>query len=235
MTPRALMKGVLMIGIVSFADIACRRPAGEGAASAEKPATATRAATAPSGGLATAVFAGGCFWCTEAAFEPLEGVEDVVSGYAGGSKETADYETVSSGRTLHAESIKVTYDPSRITYNELLRVFFAAHDPTQLNRQGPDTGAHYRSAIFYADQEQKQAAEAHIRQLQESGAYGKPIVTRLEPLTAFFPAEDYHQDYARQHPNNPYIRVNAFPKVEKIRKLFRGQIRPASETQSRPG
>ena len=166
---------------------------------------------------ATAVFAGGCFWCTEAAFEQLNGVLDVQSGYSGGSKETATYEQVCSGFTGHAEAIRIHYDPQRISYDQLLSVFFDAHDPTQLNRQGVDKGTQYRSAIFFANDEQKQAAEAKIKQLDAAKAFPHKIVTKLEPLVAFYPAEEYHQDYARNNPDAPYIRAKSFPKVCKIR------------------
>ncbi len=169
------------------------------------------------GANSAAVFAGGCFWCTEAAFEQLDGVTDVVSGYSGGSKETANYEQVCDGDTGHAEAIRIAYDPSRISYDKLLDVFFDAHDPTQLNRQGADVGTQYRSAIFYANDEQKRAAEQKIKQLTDAKAFSRPIVTTLEPLTAFYPAEEYHQDYARNNPMQPYIQMQAVPKVCKIR------------------
>jgi methionine-S-sulfoxide reductase len=172
-----------------------------------------------------AVFAGGCFWCTEAAFEQLDGVLDVTSGYAGGSQETADYKTVCSGTTGHAEVIRITYDAARIRYEQLLDVFFDAHDPTQLNRQGNDVGTQYRSAIFYASDAEKQAAEAKIRQLTETKKFPRPIVTTLEPLTAFYPAEDYHQDYARLNPDQPYIQAAALPKACKVREKHSGLVR----------
>jgi methionine-S-sulfoxide reductase len=165
----------------------------------------------------TAVFAGGCFWCTEAAFEQLDGVRDVESGYTSGTKETANYERVCDGDTGHAEAIRITYDPGRINYNRLLDVFFDAHDPTQLNHQGNDYGTQYRSAIFYADDEQKQAAQAKINELTKARAFSRPIVTTLEPLAEFYPAEAYHQDYARNNPLQPYIQAAAIPKVCKIR------------------
>jgi peptide methionine sulfoxide reductase msrA/msrB len=180
---------------------------------------------APVPQTATAVFAGGCFWCTEAAFEQLEGVLDVTSGYAGGSKETADYEAVCSGRTGHAEAIRVTYDSRRISYDRLLDVFFDAHDPTQLNRQGADVGTQYRSGIFYANDEEKRTAEAKIKQLSDSKKFPGPIVTKLESLVEFFPAEDYHQDYARNNPLQPYIRGHAIPKACKIREKHPALIR----------
>ncbi len=196
------------------------------AAKATNPPTGDAASAPPN--LAQAVFAGGCFWCTEAVFEQLDGVADVTSGYAGGTAADADYRTVSSGRTDHAEAIRITYDPARITYEKLLEVFFTvAHDPTQLNRQGPDTGRQYRSAVFYANDAEKAAAEAYIQKLQKSGKFDRPIVTTLEPLDAFYPAESYHQDYVRLHPGDPYVRINALPKVEKARQRF-GQPSPPS-------
>lgn len=172
----------------------------------------------PAGRLkASAVLAGGCFWCTEAAFEQLRGVEDVESGYTGGSPETANYRRVCDGNTGHAEAIRVTYDPSQISFEQLLDVFFDAHDPTQLNRQGADVGTQYRSAIFYSGEEQKQIAERKIELLQKSGHFQRPIVTTLEPLGEFHPAEAYHQDYARHNPDQPYIQMQAIPKACKIR------------------
>ena len=165
-----------------------------------------------------AILAGGCFWCVEAVYKNLEGVTSVKSGYAGGSADTADYETVSTGTTNHAESVEVLYDPSRITYGQILKVFFSiAHDPTQLNRQGPDTGRQYRSAILYADDEQKRVAEAYIDQLNKAKVFDEPIVTEVVPLEAFYEAETYHQDYAARNPLNPYIVFNAQPKVRKLR------------------
>ena len=166
---------------------------------------------------ATAVLAGGCFWCTEAAFEQLAGVLDVTSGYIGGSAETANYRAVCSGSTGHAEAIRITYDPTRISYEQLLDVFFDAHDPTQLNGQGADVGTQYRSAVFFADDAQRRAAEAKIRQLNEAKAYARPIATTLEPPGEFFPAEDYHQDYARLNPDQPYIQAVSLPKACKVR------------------
>jgi len=169
-------------------------------------------------GQRQAVLAGGCFWCVEAVYKNLDGVSSVKSGYAGGSAETADYETVSTGGTNHAEAVEVTYDPSRLSYGQILKVFFSiAHDPTQLNRQGPDTGRQYRSAIFYADEEQKRVAETYIAQLTKTRVFDTPIVTEVTPLVAFFEAETYHQDYAARNPLNPYIVFNAQPKVRKLR------------------
>jgi len=171
------------------------------------------------------VLAGGCFWCTEAAFEQLDGVLDVTSGYIGGSKETANYRAVCGGDTGHAEAIRITYDPAKISYDTLLDVFFDAHDPTQLNRQGNDIGTQYRSAIFYANEEEKHAAEAKIKSLNEKRHFPRPIVTTLEPLGEFYPAEDYHQDYARLNPDQPYIQAVSIPKVCKVREKHAGLIR----------
>jgi len=169
-------------------------------------------------GQSRAVLAGGCFWCVEAVYLNLKGVSSVKSGYAGGSAETADYETVSTGTTNHAESVEVVYDPSRITYGQILKVFFSiAHDPTQLNRQGPDSGRQYRSAIFYGDDEQKRIAENYIDQLNKARVFDTRIVTEVVPLEAFFQAETYHQNYAARNPSSPYIVVNAQPKVRKVR------------------
>ena len=175
--------------------------------------------------IQTAVLAGGCFWCTEAAFEQLEGVLDVTSGYAGGSADTANYKAVCNGDTGHAEVIKITYDPAKISLDTLLDVFFDAHDPTQLNRQGNDVGTQYRSAIFYASDDEKQTAEAKIRELNASKHFPRPIVTSLEPLREFFPAEDYHQDYARHNPGQPYIQAVSIPKVCKVREKHPGLMR----------
>lgn len=173
----------------------------------------------PAQGLRKAVFAGGCFWCTEAVFELIEGVKDVVSGYSGGTAETANYRRVSMGDTGHAEAVEITYDASVVTYGQLLRVFFeVAHDPTQLNRQGPDVGPQYRSAVFYLNDEQKRIAEAYIRALNEAKVFRSKIVTEVAPFKAFYPAEEYHQDYAANNPGNPYIYYNAAPKVEKLKK-----------------
>lgn len=169
---------------------------------------------------ANITLAGGCFWCTEAAFEQLQGVSDVTSGYAGGAQETANYKAVCGGKTGHAEVIRVTYDPAVISLDTLLNVFFDAHDPTTLNRQGADVGTQYRSAIFYADDVQKQAAEQKIKELTEKKHFSSPIVTTLEPLVEFFPAEDYHQGYAQLNPDQGYIQGVAIPKVCKIRAKY---------------
>lgn len=175
---------------------------------------------------ARAVLAAGCFWCVEAVFRELDGVLDVVSGYAGGEAATADYRSVCSGTTGHAEVVEITYDPRRISYGQLLKVFFSlAHDPTQLNRQGNDRGRQYRSAIFHAGEGERRVAQAYMSQLEGAGVFNAPIVTRLEPLTAFYRAEDYHQDYARLNPGQPYIAAVALPKVEKLRKYRPGMLK----------
>ena len=172
-------------------------------------------------GIQTAVVAGGCFWGVQGVFQHTSGVVNAVSGYAGGSKMTADYTMVSTGTTGHAESVEIKYDPKKISYGKLLQIFFSvAHDPTQLNRQGPDSGTQYRSAIFTTSDEQKQVADAYIAQLNAAKVYGKPIVTKVGPLQVFFPAEAYHQDYLTLHPSQPYIAYNDLPKVENLKKLF---------------
>ena len=170
-------------------------------------------------GPQTIVLAGGCFWCTEAVYQNVPGILHVESGYSGGTKETANYEAVCSGTTHHAEAVQVTYDPAKTTLGKVLKVFFSiAHDPTTLNRQGADRGTQYRSAIFFASDDQKRVAGAYIQQLNDAHAFDSPVVTTLEPLTAFYKAEDYHQNYAVEHPNQPYISYNAAPKVEKVKK-----------------
>jgi peptide-methionine (S)-S-oxide reductase len=176
---------------------------------------------ATTSGHQTIVLSGGCFWGIQAVFEHVKGVTSATAGYAGGTSNTADYETVSSGDTGHAESVKVVYDPSKITLGQILRVFFSvAHDPTQLNRQGPDYGTQYRSAIFYSTDNQKKIAEAYINQLNQAKVFSDPIVTQLNSNSAFYAAEDYHQDYATKHPNNPYIMINDAPKVDHLRQQF---------------
>lgn len=172
-------------------------------------------------GLAVATFAGGCFWCTEEIFEELRGVKYVVSGYAGGKEQNPTYEQVGSGQTDHAESFEVYYDPKQISYQQLLDVFFlAGHDPTTLNRQGPDAGKQYRSVAFYRTPQEKQLIEATIKRVNASKHYANPIVTQVAPLTKFWPAEDYHQGYFRLHPDNPYIQSVSVPKVMKFRKAY---------------
>jgi peptide-methionine (S)-S-oxide reductase len=180
---------------------------------------ATNAAAAPA--EQTAVFAGGCFWGVDAVFKHVKGVSDVVSGYAGGSAATVHYEMVSEGNTGHAESVRIRFDPAKVSYQQLLQIFFSvAHDPTQLNRQGPDTGSQYRSAIFYTSSEQQKIAQAYIQQLTAARIFSDPIVTQVVPLQQFYPAEDYHQNFLALHPNKPYIVINDLPKVEHLRKQF---------------
>jgi peptide-methionine (S)-S-oxide reductase len=180
------------------------------------------------GNEARAVLAAGCFWCVEAVFQELDGVQAVISGYAGGTASTADYRTVCGGATDHAEVVEVRYDPARISYGQLLKVFFSvAHDPTQLNRQGNDRGRQYRSAVFYANEREQQVAEAYIKQLNEAGVFSGPIVTSLEPLAGFYVAEEYHQDYAERNPGQPYIEAVAMPKVEKLREYFGDKLKDA--------
>ncbi|GMP03703.1 peptide-methionine (S)-S-oxide reductase MsrA [Bradyrhizobium sp. TM239] len=176
---------------------------------------------APASGMQTAVIAGGCFWGVQGVFQHTAGVVNAVSGYAGGTKATADYQTVSSGRTGHAEAVEIKFDPKKISYGKILQIYFSvAHDPTQLNRQGPDVGTQYRSAVFTTSDEQKKVAEAYIAQLNGAKVFTKPIVTKVGALEAFYPAEAYHQDYLTLHPNQPYIAYNDLPKVENLKKLF---------------
>jgi peptide-methionine (S)-S-oxide reductase len=178
-------------------------------------------------GREVAVLAGGCFWGVDAVFKHVKGVKQVVSGYSGGDSKTAEYEAVSTGRTGHAESVKITYDPSKVTYAQLLRVFFSvATDPTQLNRQGPDEGTQYRSVIFYAHDAQKQIALAYINQLNKAGVFSGPIVTQVVPLERFYAAEPYHQDYLAQHPDDPYIVYNDQPKLRALKKEFPALYKP---------
>lgn len=175
-------------------------------------------ARATAKGQQTAVLAGGCFWGIQAVFEHVKGVASVTAGYSGGAANTADYETVSAGTSGHAESVKITYDPSEITYGRLLKVFFAvAHDPTELNRQGPDSGTQYRSAIFYSNEDQRRIAQAYIQQVDRAKVYSGPIVTQVVALRAFYPAEAYHQDFVVHHPHYPYIVINDLPKISHLR------------------
>lgn len=208
-----------MILVLTCAGItACR--AGDGAI-ATLPTPAVDAPMASTSGQQTAVIAGGCFWGIQAVFQHTKGVIRATSGYSGGSAKTAEYELVSTGETGHAEAVEITYDPSKISYGQLLRIFFSvAHDPTQLNRQGPDEGTQYRSSIFYGTDEEKRIAEAYIAQLDKARVFQRPIVTQVVPLKTFYPAEAYHQDYAALHPNNPYIVYNDAPKVVHLREQF---------------
>ena len=185
------------------------------------PAPTVDMADASGDATQTAVLAGGCFWGVQAVFQHVKGVTQVLSGYAGGSKDTAEYETVSSGRTGHAESVQVTFDPKQISYGHILQIYFSvAHDPTQLNRQGPDEGTQYRSAIFFANPDQQKVAQAYVAQLDKAGVFSKHVVTQINQLNGFYPAEAYHQDYATLHPNNPYIYYNDLPKVENLKAMY---------------
>ena len=206
---------------------------GPGSSAGTSPVPALMAAEPAPVGVAaasdTAVFAGGCFWGVEAVFENLEGVTDAVSGYAGGSVPSPSYDEVSSGTTGHAEAVRVVYDPARISYDQLLQVFFTvAHDPTQLNRQGPDVGTQYRSAVFYRDAAQRQGAERYIAKLRDGKVWSGKIVTEVSTLRAFHPAEEYHQNYLVRHPTQPYIVINDMPKLEELRKRYPALVRQAS-------
>lgn len=201
-----------------------------GASAAEEyvaiPAPAQDVTAAPGTRLQKAVFAGGCFWGVQGVFQHVQGVQNAVSGYAGGQAGTANYDTVSGGRTGHAEAVEVTYDPARVSYGALLQIFFSvAHNPTELNRQGPDTGTQYRSALFPVDASQQAVARAYIAQLDAAKAYPAPIVTRIETGTSFYPAETYHQDFLTEHPNHGYIVVNDLPKVAALQKNFSARYR----------
>ncbi len=173
----------------------------------------------------TAIFAGGCFWCTESIFKNLKGVEEAVPGYTGGKTKNPTYEEVSTGATGHAEAVKIIYDPKKISYDELLQVFFSTHDPTTLNRQGNDIGTQYRSAIFYTNPEQKKEAEAYIKFLNNSDIFDRYIVTEVVPATEFYEAEDYHKNYLENHPENPYCQYIILPKLEKFRKQFKDKLK----------
>src|SRR5881296_1288206 len=196
-------------------------------ARAQIPAYAAAPRVTPAKGEQVAVLAGGCFWGVDAVFKHVKGVNNVVSGYSGGGSAAARYQIVSTGATGHAESVKITYDPSQISYSELLRVFFSvAHDPTQLNRQGPDVGSQYRSAIFYATGAEKETAQAYIDQLNKAGVFSGPIVTQVAPFEHFYPAEDYHQNYLARHPDQPYIVFNDLPKVRRLQQQFPTLYKP---------
>jgi peptide-methionine (S)-S-oxide reductase len=218
---------VFVIALLVLAGLAARSYS----AAAESPrAVPAPAVDVPPGQTTSAVvvLAGGCFWGVQGVFQHVQGVTSAVSGYAGGDKRTAEYETVSSGRTGHAESVQVTFDPRRISYGRLLQIFFSVvHDPTQLNRQGPDTGTQYRSAIFPTTAEQADVAKAYIAQLDQAHVFKKPIVTRIEPDRTFYPAEGYHQDFLTRHPAYPYIAINDLPKVEALKRVWPDVFRAA--------
>jgi peptide-methionine (S)-S-oxide reductase len=200
-------------------------PGRSGEAAVELPAPALDNPKA-AGPVQTAVLAGGCFWGVQGVYQYTKGVKKVLSGYSGGDKSTAEYEKVGTGRTGHAESVEIVFDPKEISYGDILRIYFSvAHDPTQLDRQGPDVGTQYRSAIFFADAQQKKIAEAYIAQLDRARVFRKPIVTRVDPLKGFYPAEAYHQDFMILNPRYPYIVINDLPKVANLKRLFPGQYR----------
>jgi peptide-methionine (S)-S-oxide reductase len=202
------MRTLLVFGCISFALDAAVLPA----PNADLPQTKS---------VASVVLAGGCFWGIEGVYDHVKGVQQAISGYAGGSASTAHYEVVSTGRTGHAESVKVIYDPAQVSFGKLLQIFFSvAHDPTQLNRQGPDEGTQYRSVIFYSTDEERRVAEAYIQQLTGAKAFKHKIVTQLTALQGFFPAEDYHQRYLEHHPDQPYTFINDLPKVRNLKKQF---------------
>src|SRR3954453_20070716 len=213
----ALVAGVA-IGLLVFAAKGNPANAAEASIALPNPSVDT---PPTSTGRETAVLAGGCFWGIQAVFQHVKGVKEATSGYSGGSVASPDYEEVSSGNTGHAESVKITFDPSQISYGQLLKVFFSvAHDPTQLNRQGPDSGTQYRSVIFYGNDEQKRIADAYVSQLEGAKVFPRPIVTQIVPLKGFYEAEGYHQNYAMLHPDNPYIAINDAPKVEHLKQVF---------------
>ena len=179
----------------------------------------------PNAGEAVATFAAGCFWCVEEVYESLAGVREVISGYAGGKAEDANYDAVSSGRTEHAETVQIYYVPAEISFEEITAAFFASHDPTTMNRQGPDAGPQYRSIAFYRNEAEKEIILNEIKKVNESGEYKSPVVTQVLPFTAFYPAETYHQDYVEQNPDNPYVKSVSIPRYEKFRKQFKGKYK----------
>jgi peptide-methionine (S)-S-oxide reductase len=220
-----LGKSLAMAVVVAFFGWAAIRSLGARPAETPNasrfPKPAIDAPLASSAKSENAVFAGGCFWGVQAVFQHVKGVQSATAGYSGGRVKSPAYEVVSMGVTGHAESVQVTYDPSQITYGQLLMVYFSvAHDPTQMNRQGPDTGSQYRSSIFYSSAEQKRIAEAYISQLNAASVYRRPVVTQVVPFAAFYSAEDYHQDYLKKNPRNPYIVANDLPKLERLQKEF---------------
>lgn len=211
-------KLAVLIAILILAGAVAWNRADAAGTSTVLPDPAVDSPLAAKSGDQTAVVAGGCFWGVQAVFQHVKGVIDATSGYSGGSGATAEYEQVSTGETGHAESVKITFDPAQISYGQLLKVFFSvAHNPTELNRQGPDSGSQYRSVIFYTSEEQKHIAETYISQLEQAKSFTRAIATQVVPLKAFYPAEAYHQNYAKLHPNDPYIAINDAPKVEHLR------------------
>lgn len=221
--PRAVFAGCVLLGGIALTVW----PVAADEAPKVIPAPALDESYKAADGLETAVLSGGCFWGVQGVFEHVKGVRRVVAGYAGGARGTAQYETVSTGTTGHAESVKITFDPREISYGTILRVFFSvAHDPTQLNRQGPDDGTQYRSDIFYTSEMQQRVALAFIRQLSAARVFSDPIVTRVDAYTGFYPAEGYHQDYLIRHPDAPYIAYNDLPKIDALKRLYPALYRP---------
>ena len=213
-------KWLAVLGVAGFAFLWWQFPAYSQSAVQVVPAPVLDE-PASTAGSETAVLSGGCFWGVQGVFEHVKGVSRAVSGYAGGSAETAQYETVSTGQTGHAESVQITYDPKQISYGQHQQIFFSvAHDPTELNRQGPDSGSQYRSAIFPENAMQQQVADSYIAQLDKAGVFQRRIVTRTDPLKGFYPAEEYHQDFLAQNPTYPYIAINDLPKVRNLKRLF---------------
>jgi peptide-methionine (S)-S-oxide reductase len=227
---QVVMMAALLAGLVGAPAPAA---AAESAVVIPAPVLDTPKAAGP---LQTAVLAGGCFWGVQGVYEHVRGVRTVLSGYSGGDKATADYEAVSRGGTGHAESVEIRFDPKQISYGEILRIFFSVvHDPTQLDRQGPDSGTQYRSSIFYASESQRKIAQAYIAQLERAKVFGRPIVTRVDPLRRFYAAEDYHQDFLQRNPDHPYIVINDLPKIENLRRVFPASYRelPLTVTDTR--
>ncbi len=225
------MKSVALVPVLALvAATALAAPAARTSAAGPRP---SRRVSMDQHRTETATLAGGCFWCLEAVFEPLEGVRKVVSGYSGGTTPHPSYEQVCTGTTGHAESIQITFDPAVLPYRDLLGIFFAFHDPTTLDRQGPDVGTQYRSAIFYNSPEQKAVAQEVIADLARQKVFDAPIVTQVVPLTAFYPAESYHQGYYQKHPDQPYCQIMIAPKVRKLREKYAARLRAAAEAGGR--
>jgi peptide-methionine (S)-S-oxide reductase len=218
---KPLFAGFTAIALIAIVASLVSRQVSAAESAVPLPNPAVDSAHADRSGAETAVVAGGCFWGIQAVFQHVKGVKSATSGYSGGASKTAEYEVVSTGDTGHAESVEIKFDPAQISYGQLLKVFFSvAHDPTQLNRQGPDEGSQYRSVIFYGNDDQRRIAEAYISQLEQAKVFPAHIVTQLTPLKSFYAAESYHQNYATLHPDNPYIAINDAPKVEHLRQQF---------------
>ncbi len=227
-----LVLATVVVVVVVQSIVSWREVPAESAVVVPAPLLDDSKVAAKAGTTQTAVVAGGCFWGVQGVYQHVRGVQRVLSGYSGGSKASADYETVSRGGTKHAESVEIRYDPRELSYGQILQIYFSVvHDPTQLNRQGPDSGTQYRSNIFYADESQKRIAEAYIAQLEKSKVFGRPIVTRVDALDGFYPAEGYHQDFLLKHPTHPYIVINDVPKIENLKKVFADRYREKPVTQ----